>query len=242
MILDIWVYVLLFVGSFFAAAISGAVGFGGALLLLPVLTKTIGTTMAVPVLTIAQLIGNLSRAFFGFNQIKWKPVYMFILGAIPMSILGAFSFVKVPKEIITRGIGFAIIVFVILKYFKVLKFEPNDRTMLIGGAVVGLISGLVGSAGPIGAALFLSLDLTPVSYIASEAVTAISMHISKTIVYQKYLGIGLRELGIGLFMGVAMIAGTWVGKKVIDKMPKEKFIKFVGVLLTVIGLQMLIWG
>lgn len=235
-------FLLLFTGSFLAAAISGAAGFGGALLLLPLLSKTIGTTMAVPVLTVAQLIGNLSRAFFGFKQIKWKPVLMFILGAVPMSILGAFSFVKVPKEIITRGIGLAIIVFVILKYFKVLKFEPSDRTMFVGGAVTGLISGLVGSAGPIGAALFLSLNLPPVSYIASEAVTAIAMHISKTIVYQKYLGIGLYALGIGLFMGVAMIAGTWAGKKVIDKMSIEKFVKFVGVLLAVIGLQMLIFG
>ncbi|KXG74677.1 TSUP family transporter [Thermotalea metallivorans] len=235
-------FLLLFTGSFLAAAISGAAGFGGALLLLPLLSKTIGTTMAVPVLTIAQLIGNLSRAFFGLKQIKWKPVLMFILGAVPMSVLGAFSFVKVPKEIITRGIGLAIIVFVILKYFKVLKFKPSDRTIFIGGAVVGLISGLVGSAGPIGAALFLSLNLPPVSYIASEAVTAIAMHISKTIVYQKYLGIGLYALGIGLFMGVAMIAGTWTGKKVIEKMPKEKFVKFVGVLLAVIGLQMLILG
>ena len=238
----LWIYFLLFAGSFLATAISGAAGFGGALLLLPLLSKTVGTTMAVPILTIAQLIGNLSRAFFGFKQIKWKPVYIFILGAVPMSVLGAFSFVKVPKEIITRGIGFAIIVFVALKYFKMLKFEPSDRTMLIGGAVTGLISGLAGSAGPIGAALFLSLNLSPVSYIASEAVTAVAMHISKTVIYQRYLGIGLYVLGIGLFMGIAMIAGTWAGKKVIEKMPKEKFVKFVGILLTLIGLQMMIWG
>lgn len=238
----LWAYVLLFIGSFFAAAISGAAGFGGALLLLPLLSKTIGTTMAVPILTFAQLIGNMSRAYFGFKQIKWKPVCMFILGAVPMSVLGAFSFVEVPKGILTRGIGAAIILFVILKYFKVLKFKPNNRTMLIGGGVVGLISGLIGSAGPIGAALFLSLNLPPVSYVASEAVTAVAMHISKTIVYQKYLGTGVYALGIGLFMGAAMIAGTWAGKKVIDKMPKDKFIKFVGVLLTIIGLQMLIFG
>ena len=236
------IYFILFIGSFLAAAISGAAGFGGALLLLPLLSKTIGTTMAVPVLTIAQLIGNLSRAFFGFKQIRWKPVYMFTFGAVPMSVLGAVSFVEVPKEIITRGIGFVIIVFVVLKYLKVFKFKTNNRTMFIGGMVTGLISGLVGSAGPIGAALFLSLNLTPVSYIASEAVTAVAMHISKTIVYEKYLGIGLYALGIGLFMGFAMIVGTWVGKKIIDKMPKENFVRFVGILLSVIGLQMLIFG
>ena len=238
---SISIYIFLFIGSFFAAAISGAAGFGGALLLLPLLTKTIGTTMAVPILTIAQLIGNLSRAFFGFKQITWKPVFVFIIGAIPFSVLGAFSFVEVPKDIITRGIGFAIILFVALKYFKVLKFKPNNITILVGGALVGVVSGLVGSAGPIGAALFLSLNLTPASYIASEAVTAIAMHISKTIIYQKYLGIGFYELGIGLFMGFAMILGTWAGKKIIDKMQKEKFIKFVGILMTIIGFQMLIF-
>jgi uncharacterized membrane protein YfcA len=237
-----WTYFILFIGSFLAAVISGTAGFGGALLLLPLLSKTIGTTMAVPVLTIAQLIGNLSRAFFGFKQIRWKPVNMFILGAVPMSTLGAFCFVKAPKEIITRGIGFAIIVFVVLKYLKVFKLEPSNRTMFIGGIVAGLISGLVGSAGPIGAVLFLSLDLTPVSYIASDAVTSIAMHISKTIIYEKYIGIGMYALGIGLFMGLAMIVGTWAGKKIISKMPKEKFVKFVGILLSVIGLQMFIFG
>jgi hypothetical protein len=90
----LWIYFLLFAGSFIAAAISGASGFGGALLLLPLLSKTIGTTMAVPILTIAQLIGNLSRAFFGFKQNRWKPVAFFIIGAIPVSVLGAILFVK----------------------------------------------------------------------------------------------------------------------------------------------------
>lgn len=237
---NIMVYLLLFVGSFIAAAISGAAGFGGALLLLPILSRTIGTTMAVPILTIAQLIGNLSRAALGFKQIKWKPVGIFIIGAVPMSVLGAFSFVKVPKEIITRGIGFAIIIFVLLKYFKVLKFKADNRIMFAGGALVGLISGLVGSAGPIGAALFLSLNLIPASYIASEAVTAVAMHISKTIIYQRYLGIGLYPIGIGLFMGAAMILGTWVGKKIIDRMDRERFIKYVGILMIIIGFQMMI--
>lgn len=238
----IYSYSLLFIGSFLAAAISGAAGFGGALLLLPLLAKTIGTTLAVPILTIAQLIGNLSRVSFGMKQIKWQPVLIFIAGAIPMSVMGAFSFVAVSKDLITRIIGLVIVIFVALKYFKLLKFQPNNWTMLIGGGTVGLISGLVGSAGPIGAAIFLSLNLHPISYIASEAVTAVAMHISKTIVYQKYLGIGVKELGIGLFMGSAMIIGTWAGKKVINKMPKEKFAKFVGILLCLVGLQMLIFG
>jgi hypothetical protein len=233
---------VLFAGGFLAAAISGAAGFGGALLLLPLLTKTIGTTMAIPVLTIAQLIGNLSRAFFGFKQIKWKPVLLFTLGAVPMSVLGAYSFVEVPKEIVTRLIGLAIILFVILKYYNILKFKTTNSTIVLGGGITGFISGLVGSAGPIGAALFLSLNLPPISYIASEAMTAIAMHVTKTLIYQRYLGIGLQTLLTGLFIGISMILGTWIGMKFIRKIPKEKFNKFVGLLLCIIGLQMMLFS
>ena len=53
---------------------------------------------------------------------------------------------------------------------------------MIGGGIVGLLSGLVGSAGPLGAAIFLSLGLPPVAYVASEAVTAFVMHGVKIIV------------------------------------------------------------
>lgn len=48
-----YTYIMLFAGGVLAASISGAAGFGGALLLLPLLTKTLGTTLAIPVLTIA---------------------------------------------------------------------------------------------------------------------------------------------------------------------------------------------
>ncbi len=51
---------------------------------------------------------------------------------------------QVPKDIITRAIGLVIIAFVILSYFKILKFKPNNLTIVIVGALVGLVSGLVG--------------------------------------------------------------------------------------------------
>ena len=98
---------LRFMAAFAAAAISGAAGFGGALLLLPLLVATVGVTQAVPLLSIAQLIGNLSRAGFGFAQIHWKPVGLFLHGAIPLSVLGALSFVQLPKELVTRANGHA---------------------------------------------------------------------------------------------------------------------------------------
>ncbi len=233
-------YAVLILSSFTAALISGAAGFGGALLLLPVLTLYAGAELAVPVLTIAQLIGNLSRMAFGINQIEWKKVVLFSITAVPLSALGAFGFSIISKSTVTRGIGAVLILFVVLKYFGILKFKPNNKTLIFGGAVTGLLSGLAGSAGPIGAAVFLSFGLPPVTYIASEAATATAMHIVKILVYGKLVNLPPNTINLGLLMGLAMIFGTYVANRFIKNMKKEVFQKYVAVLLCVVGAYMLI--
>lgn len=47
--------------------------------------------------------------------------------------------------------------------------------------------------------LFLGLNLHAAIYIASEAVAAFLMHLTKIIVYQKYTMIDLTGLGYGVF-------------------------------------------
>lgn len=235
-------YALLFIAAFAAAAISGAAGFGGALLLLPLLVATVGVSAAVPLLTIAQLIGNLSRAGFGFSHIRWQPVGWFLLGAIPLSVLGALSFIQLPKELVTRAIGAAILLFVTLKYFGLLKMTSGRAVLIGGGGLVGFLSGLVGSAGPLAAAIFLSLGLPPIAYIASEATTALAMHFVKTVVYQHYIVLDRDFWLQAALMGVAMVLGTWSAKRVIARIPPALFQRVVAVLLVAIAGYMLLHG
>lgn len=240
--MEIWMLVILVLSSFAAALISGAAGFGGSLLLLPVVTACVGAEIAVPVLTLAQLIGNISRMGTGLQQIKWDAVGLFCLTALPLSALGAFGFSVLPKDIVTRSIGAVLILLVVFKVKKIFELKGNKRTLLIGGAITGGVSGLAGSGGPIGAAVFLSLGLPPVAYIASEATTATAMHILKTIIYSKLASLNLQTLIVGLVMGAAMVAGTLVANKFIKKMDKNKFQKYVAILLCVVGAYMLFLG
>jgi hypothetical protein len=235
-------YVWLFIGAFLAAAISGAAGFGGALLLLPLLTRTVGAELAVPLLTFAQLIGNLSRVGLGFRQIHWRPVILFLATALPAAVLGAFSFVAIPKTVAVRFIGIAILGFVILRIVGKLRFESGTRTLLVGGLVTGFISGLVGSAGALGAAVFLSLGLLPVAYIASEATTALTLHAVKLVIYQQQLELPAQSWQLAFLLGIAMILGTWVSKRVIERLNADLFQQFVTVLLGIIAAQMVIFG
>lgn len=237
-----WMFAILIVCSFVAALISGAAGFGGSLLLLPVVTACVGPSVAVPVLTIAQLIGNLSRMALGFRQIDWKAAGWFCLTALPLAALGAFGFALLPQGLVSRFIGATLVVLVLVKLLLKKELPKGKGTLLVGGAVTGGLSGLCGSGGPIGAAVFLSLGLPPVAYIASEAATATAMHVLKTVIYSKLTNMSAVTLLTGIAMGTAMLVGTFVANRLIKKLDRNKFQTYVAVLLCIVGISMVIMG
>jgi uncharacterized membrane protein YfcA len=235
-------YLLFFFGAYLAAVVSGAAGFGGALLLLPLLTSTVGPESAVPLLTVAQFVGNVSRVGLGYRVIHWRPVGLFLVAAVPAAMLGAWCFVSIPKPVIMRLIGAALLGFVVLHASGRLKGRADVRTLVPGGALTGFLSGLVGSAGPTGAAFFLGLGLPPVAYIASEATTALTMHAVKMVIYQRQLALPVESWALAVGLGIAMILGTWSAKQFIEKLSPERFRTLVTVLLGLIGLHMIVFG
>ena len=233
---------LLLLASWLAATLSGAAGFGGALVLLPVLSATIDVKAAVPVLTIAQIAGNTSRVWFGRREIRWRPTTYFLAGAIPASLAGSTLFVSLPARPVLVALGALLVGVVLLRRLGITRFDFGERGLLVGGILTGFISGVAGSDGPLGAAFFLGLNLPPVAYVASEAVTAVGMHVAKTIVYQRSLLVGSRELGYGLFMGIGMIAGSWTGKRMIERLPQSAFVGLVEVMLVISAVQLIVFS
>ena len=230
----------LLLGGYVAATISGAAGFGGALLLLPLLSHLLGAKAAVPVLTVAQLLGNLSRVYLGRREVQWRPALLFCLGAVPLSVLGALLFASAPAPWLQRGIGAFLLLVVALRHTKLGGKPIPENALAPAGAGVGLLSALAGSAGPLGAAVFLSLGLTRTAYVATEAVTAVAMHLTKTAVYGKYALLSPRSLVIGLLLGSAMWLGSWTGKRLIERLDEKRFALLVEVLLLVSALLLVI--
>lgn len=229
----------LFAGGWLAATVSGVAGFGGALLLLPALSSLVGVKAAVPILTLAQMLGNLSRAGFGWRQISWRPVAWFIGGAIPASVLGGNLFVTIARPWVSVGIAAFLVGVVVARRLGFSKMRLRGSSLVLGGAATGLLSAVVGSAGPLGAAVFLGLGLPPVSYVASEAVTAVAIHLSKSAVYGRFALVGPNELTLGLFVGTAMVIGSWTGRRAVDRLPRRAFALIVEVLLLASAAQMM---
>lgn len=237
---EIGAWMLLLSSGWLAATLSGAAGFGGALLLLPVLALVQGDKSAVPILTVAQLLGNLSRAGFGWREIRWRPALSFCLGAVPASVVGSWLFAGMQSKSVLRLVGVLLLALVALRRTHLKGKRTPERLLPALGAGVGLVSAVAGSAGPLGAAVFLGLALPPKCYVASEAVAAVAMHLTKTVSYGRYAALTAGDALGGLLLGGSLVAGSWTGRKLIGRLPERRFSSLVEGLLVVSAIVLLV--
>jgi uncharacterized membrane protein YfcA len=236
--------ILLVILSALAASLLAAVaGFGGSVILLPVLVWAVGVVDAVPILTLAQLIGNLSRVLINRHELHWTVIWRFALGAVPLAVIGGIIFAKTPAGLLVRLLGVFLILMVVYRH------TPWGRhyQMKLGGfvplgAASGLISALLGTVGPLAAPFFLAYGLLKGAYIGTEAMTAVILHITKLGVYGGYSLIGARTLLIGLAIGAVMIVGTLLGSRLLRRVPQHLFPYIIEVVLVVSGIIFLVRG
>src|SRR6478736_1212403 len=232
-------YLYLFVAAYIAATVSASIGFGGALIFLPILAHIVGIKEAIPVLTIAQLFGNGSRFWFGRRELKWEPVLYFLAGAIPFAIIACTLYSNIQAALLFKYVGGFLILVVLYRRLNIKKIEAGNIGMIVGGALTGFLSGLTGSAGPTGALFFLGLNLSPIAYVASDAFASMALHITKIIVYSRYSLITMQGLLVGAFAGLAMIGGSFTGKVLLSKISRERYLLIVEILIILSGIQMI---
>lgn len=222
--------------SLLAAVIAAVAGFGGSVILLPLVVHLFGIKAAVPILTVAQLMGNASRVWFGRRDINWQVVGVFCIGCVPSAIVGAVMFSEFPANWLKTGLGVFLIITLIYRHSGLKNRTMRLYHFAILGAVFGWLSAIVGTVGPLVAPFFLDYGLVGSAYIATEAMTAVVMHITKGIVYSTYSLLSWDTVVIGLTMGLVMIFGSYIGKKIIDHLPQVWFTYIVEAVVLITGI------
>jgi uncharacterized membrane protein YfcA len=235
-------FVLLTLVAFLAATVAGITGFGGAAILLPALVLAYGTRDAIPILTVAQLLGNGSRVWFHRRAIDFPVVGWFSLGGVPAAVVGGILFAKAPLSILTRGLGLFLILLVVWRHWHRQPMRMPLRGFAWLGAGASFLSALMGSVGPLMAPFFLAYGLTKSAYIGTEALTTVTMHLTKLVVYRQTSVLPGHSILAGLSFGPAMILGSYVGKRVVDHMADRVFVAIIEVTLVVAGALFLLRG
>jgi len=229
--------------SFVAATLAAVTGFGGAAVLLPVLVWSFGMREAIPILTVAQLIGNGSRVFFNRRELDWRVVAWFSLGGVPLALVGGMLFAKAPLAVLTRILGLFLVLIVVWRHSKSYRpwRLPLRAFALLGGAA-SFLSALLGSVGPLMAPFFLAYGLVKGGYIGTEAFCTVSAHVTKLIAYRRASLLPEHAIAIGLMLGPLMILGSFTGKRLVDQLPERVFVLIIEATLVVAGLLFFVRG
>jgi len=234
---------LLIVAALAASTLAAVAGFGGAAILLPVLVALFGPRDAIPILTIAQLVGNGSRVVINRDAVDRRIVAWFALGGIPAALIGGFVFAAAPLDALTRLIGAFLLASVAWRH---LRPRPSGalgpRTFTVIGAFFAFASALVGSVGPLMAPFFLAAGLVKSAYIGTEAAATVVMHVAKLVAYGTAALLTAATVGIGLVTAPVMIAGSVIGKRIVDRLPERVFVAIIEVVLVGAGLVFLVGG
>lgn len=225
--------IILIAAGLVAGLISGTVGFGGSLILLPTVTSFYGIEVAVPMATVAQLLSNIFRMGAGFKAIRWRKVWQFLILAAPLTVAGAYGFVVVPKELMTRILCAVLVIFAILELYQKITLPKSRMTMIVGGGISGVINGLLCLSGPVSSAVFLTLGLSPVAYIATEAASATIMHIVQMVMYGEFGLLDIKVLLDGIYIGVAMSLGNFFAMKRIQTIKRKIYRRVVAAVMII---------
>ncbi|MFQ5683065.1 MAG: sulfite exporter TauE/SafE family protein [Candidatus Binatia bacterium] len=234
---------LLASGAFVAATLAAVAGFGGAAVLLPLLTLVFGVREAIPALTVAQLIGNASRVWFNRRELNFPVVGWFALGGVPAALVGGMLFASVPPLALKRLLGSFLVLIVIYRHTRRAQIPRFPmRGFAVIGAVLSFFSALLGSVGPLMAPFFLAYGLIKGAYIGTEALATVIMHVTKLVVYQSASVLTPKGLIVGLALGPMMVLGSFVGKRVLDRLPEKVFVMIIEATLIIAGLGFLIYA
>ena len=235
--------VLVAVSALAASTVAAIAGFGGAVLLLPVLIYAFGVRDAVPILTPAQLVGNGSRVRLNRADVDRRVVGWYALGAVPLALLGGALFAAAPLGWLTRGVG-AFLVGVVLyrRLFRGVYPRLSAREFTAVGGGASLLSALVGSVGPVTAPFFLAYGLSKGAYIGTEAAATVVTHVFKLVAYGSTNLLSPRVLVAGLLIAPCMFGGSWFGKRVLDGLSERTFAAVVETAMIVAGTILLIKG
>lgn len=233
-------FVLVLLLGLVAGTVGGIVGFGTSIMLMPALVLVFGPREAVPIMAIAAIMANASRVVAWWREVDWRVTAAYSITGIPAAVVGAKTLLTLSPGVVEGLLGvFFITMIPIRRWMARQQWTLNLGHMAAVGAVIGFITGIVVSTGPINAPFFLAYGLVKGAYLGTEALGSLAIYVAKAVTFRSLGALPVETITKGLIIGSSLVSGAFIAKRLVLKLNGERFKRLMDGLLLMAGLTML---
>lgn len=233
-----------------AAVIAGlldtVVGFGGNLLLLPILVSVTGSTEAVILSAIIPLGWNVGRLPMLRPYLKLKVIGLFTLGMVPGGVIGGLLLESIDAGVLQTAIGILLIglgLYHIVRLYVDLPIPrmPDKWVFPLVGLFVGVLSGLLGAGnGPFQSWSMSAAGMMPREIIAVNGALGGLLCVVKIGAYGIAGLLGKLNWTLALAGTGAGLLGAIIGVRVARKAPDSTLKLLIGAVIIIAGIRMVV--
>lgn len=232
--MDYLIYFILL--ALFAEIIGTVGGFGSSMLFVPIAGYFLDFHSVLGVTALYHLSSNISKIYFFREGFDKKLIINMGISSVIFVIIGALLSNYFPSKTLEILLAiFLISISLILLIFKSIKVQPTQTNSIIGGILSGFIAGLLGTGGAIRGITMAAFNLKTSVFIATSAVIDLGIDLSRSVVYTYNGFVHKDDLYLIPILLVVSIIGTFIGKKILQKLSEEQFKSTVLALILVTG-------
>jgi uncharacterized protein len=233
-------YLVLLPLALFAGTISGVIGTGSSLMLMPALVWMFGPQQAVPMMAIASVMGNAGRVAAWWREVEWKACAAYCATAIPGVVAGVHTLLAIPPGVADIALGVFFLSLVPLRHWlhaRAMKLSLLHLALV--GAPIGFLTGVVVSTGPLTVPLFTFHGLDRGALLATEAAGSIGVYAAKLATFEWSGALPLALVVRGMVTGAALMTGAFIAKAMVLRMTPRFYRHLIDGLMVVSGVALL---
>ncbi|WP_322015425.1 sulfite exporter TauE/SafE family protein [Paraburkholderia sp. J12] len=233
-------YLVVLAVGLMAGVLSGVIGTGSSMMLMPVLVILHGPQEAVPIMAIAAIMGNLGKVLSWWREIDWRACSAYCVTAVPGAMLGVRTLLALPPRAVELALGLFFLAMVPTRRWfarRAIRFSLLHLSLI--GAVVGFLTGIVVSTGPITVPVFMGYGLVKGAFLATEAAGSLAVYGAKVSVFEHFGALPMHLIVDGLITGTSLMLGTFGARRIVARMSPHAFRLVVDGLMLSSGLSLL---
>lgn len=235
-------YVLLLLICIMGSAVQSSIGFGFAILAIPLFSLILPIKYGIVVLAVSAMILSVHILLRMELKIKWKLVLPIITCITVGQYIGTNLLLSLDIIILKNILGVILVVISIFMFFSFNRFKIriNISKTVFFGTLSGLLGGMLGISGPPLVVYYLSALDNKQEYQSSMQTTLLLMSIFTLVLHGFYGNINSRVLTFSLFGITGVFIGSTIGLFIFKRVKKESLGKPVYAFIFLMGVWMLV--